>query len=292
MSVNEASHARERAHGPSAIRQAVTRWRSEGLRVAFVPTMGALHEGHLSLVDLALAHADRVVASIFVNPKQFAPGEDFESYPRTFDDDRDQLRARGCHVLYAPRPADMYPDGFATTVRLTGPALELESAARPHFFDGVATVVAKLLNQVRPDCAVFGEKDYQQLLVVRQMVRDLDLGVEIIAGPTARADDGLALSSRNANLSAAQRRLAPQLYAVLRHAASALMGGVSPAVVEDHARTALARTGFDEVDYVAVRDAATLGGVGQPAPGQALRVLAAVRLGAVRLIDNIGVTPD
>lgn len=268
-------------------------WRMQGLTVGLVPTMGALHGGHLSLIDIARAHADRVVASIFVNPKQFAPGEDFDAYPRKVDADANALAQRGCHVLYAPNGQDMYPDGFCTTISLAGPAQGLESDTRPHFFSGVATVVTKLFNTVRPDVAVFGEKDYQQLLVIRRLAADLDTGVTVLAAPIMREQDGLAMSSRNAYLSAADRTTAPALYATLCHAAKALRGGVHPDVVEDTARQALVRAGFTSVDYVALRHGDTLGAVTQEqlntVPVPPLRLLGAANLGAVRLIDTIRV---
>lgn len=273
--------------GVAAVRAAVGRWKSQGFSVGLVPTMGALHEGHLALVDLALAQADRVVASIFVNPAQFSAGEDLDTYPRTLAEDTEKLARRGCHLLYAPTVADMYPGGFSTRVVPAGAAEGLEAAARPHFFGGVATVVLKLLTQVRPDVAVFGEKDYQQLLVIQRMVADFDLAVEILAGPTEREPDGLALSSRNTYLDAKSRAMAPSLYRVLRDAAGALAAGLPPGRVETTAEAALLRAGFHVVDYAVVRDAETLAPVTDPAPRQALRVLAAARLGDVRLLDNV-----
>lgn len=275
------------ARSPAAVADRVAAWRAEGLQVGFVPTMGALHAGHLSLVRIAKARADRVVASVFVNPRQFAPGEDFAAYPRDEARDSGLLAETGCDLLYAPPVEAMYPEGAATTIVTAGPAEGLESAARPHFFHGVATVVAKLFNQVRPDVAVFGEKDYQQLQVIRRLVIDLDLGVEILAGPTERDPDGLAMSSRNAYLDAAARAKAPALFAALARAAADLAAGTAPTAAEAAATAALRQAGFDPVDYVAVRDADTLAAVETPTSGQALRVLGAARLGPVRLIDNL-----
>ena len=191
------------------LRARVRAWRADGLRIGFTPTMGALHEGHLSLVRLARTRADRVVASVFVNPTQFGPNEDFDAYPRDEAGDAALLAGAGCDLLYAPSTVEMYPAGAATTVTVTGVSEPLDGQARPGHFAGVATVVAKLLNQCAPDIAVFGEKDYQQLQVIRRLVADLDLPVEIVGSPTARADDGLALSSRNAYLTPAERAVAP-----------------------------------------------------------------------------------
>ncbi|MBL8772820.1 MAG: pantoate--beta-alanine ligase [Phenylobacterium sp.] len=270
------------------LRARVRAWRREGLTVGFVPTMGALHEGHLSLVRLARARADRVVASVFVNPTQFGPGEDFEAYPRDEGRDAGLLAGAGCDLLYAPSVAEMYPPGAATTVTVAGVTEPLEGAARPGHFAGVATVVAKLLNQCGPDVAVFGEKDFQQLAVIRRMVADLDIPVEIVGAPTQRAEDGLALSSRNAYLSPEERRQAPALHRVLEALLANLRRGDSVAAVESVALDALARAGFQQIDYVEVRDPATLERLG-PGPAEGpVRVLAAARLGRTRLIDNVG----
>ncbi len=272
----------------SDLRAAVSDWRAQGLSIGFVPTMGALHAGHIALVTQALAQCDRVVASIFVNPAQFAPGEDFDAYPRTLEADAAKLAAAGCHLLFAPRARDMYPDGFVTTITLSGPAEGLESAARPHFFAGVATVVAKLLNQVRPDVAVFGEKDYQQLLVIRRLATDLDLDTRIEAGITVREADGLALSSRNAYLSPADRQRAGRLNVILADFAAQLEAGADLAQAEA-AAAAAARAAFDSVDYVTARCAQTLAPLPPGPLDRPARVLAAVRVGATRLIDNRGV---
>ncbi|MCC5996580.1 MAG: pantoate--beta-alanine ligase [Oceanicaulis sp.] len=278
------------AHAVRDLRAAIAAWRADGLTIGFVPTMGALHAGHIALVDQALARCDRVVASVFVNPAQFAPGEDFDAYPRTLDADAAKLAGAGCHLLYAPSAREMYPDGFATTISLSGPAEGLESAARPHFFSGVATVVAKLLNQVRPDAAVFGEKDYQQYLVIRRLAADLDLPVAIEAGPTVREADGLALSSRNVYLSPEDRRRAARLNVILADFARALAAGRLADEAEADALEA-ARASFDGVDYMTARCADTLAPLGPGAVDRPARVLGAVRLGSTRLIDNRAVSP-
>lgn len=273
------------------LRLTVAGWRREGLAVGFVPTMGALHEGHVSLVRLALSRTDRVVASVFVNPTQFGPNEDLAAYPRDEAGDAARLADAGCHLLFAPAVAEMYPPGAATVVTVSGVSEPLDGRARPGHFAGVATVVAKLLNQVRPDVAVFGEKDYQQLQVIRRMAADLDLGVEILGGPTARAEDGLALSSRNAYLTEDERRRAPELAAALAEAVGSLSAGAAIAEVEARAVGRLQAAGFGPVDYVEVRDAADLSrlGPGPVAAGRPARILAAARLGRARLIDNMAV---
>jgi pantoate--beta-alanine ligase len=272
------------------LRGTVAAWRRQGLRVGFVPTMGALHAGHLALVTQALERADRVVVSVFVNPAQFAPGEDFDAYPRTLESDADKLAGAGAHLVYAPTASEMYPQGFSTTVSLSGPAAGLESAARPHFFAGVATVVSKLFNQVRPDLAVFGEKDYQQLLVIRRMTEDLDLGVEIVPGVTVREADGLALSSRNAYLSDTDRKRAAALNVILADFAQALEAGGDVATAQTAALTAAADA-FDAVDYVEARCADTLATLSEGPLDRPARVLAAVKVGGTRLIDNRPASP-
>lgn len=269
------------------LRLRVRTWRSEGRRIGLVPTMGALHEGHISLVRLALETCERVVTSIFVNPTQFAPTEDFSTYPRTFEDDLAQLARADCHLVWAPTAAEMYPDGFATRVVPGGASEGLETDFRPHFFGGVATVCTKLFQQVTPDIAVFGEKDFQQLAVIRQIVRDLDMPLSIVGAPTVREADGLAMSSRNRYLSADERRTAPIVHRVISEvAARILRGGNADEACEDAARK-LTAAGFRQIDYVAVRDAATLGAY-DPAKGLG-RVLAAAWLGKTRLIDNIAI---
>lgn len=270
------------------LRAQVATWRREGLRVGFVPTMGALHEGHLSLVRLAGTRADRVVASVFVNPTQFGPNEDFDAYPRDEARDADLLAGAGCHLLFAPSVAEMYPPGASTTVTVAGVSEPLDGQARPGHFAGVATVVTKLLNQCAPDVAVFGEKDFQQLAVIRRLVRDLDIPVEIVGGPTARAVDGLALSSRNAYLSEAERSVAPRLNAALREVLDRIRAGEPVEAAEQAAVADLLAAGFRKVDYVEARTPDTLERLGPgPAPGP-VRVLGAAHLGRTRLIDNLG----
>ncbi len=268
------------------IRTRIASWRGGPARIALVPTMGALHDGHLALVDRARSLADAVVVSVFVNPTQFAPDEDFESYPRDLEGDLAKLNQRA-DAVFAPVASEMYPAGHATTIHVGGPSMGLEGDSRPHFFDGVATVVAKLFLAVGPDVAVFGEKDYQQLLVIRQLVADLRLPIEVAAAPTVRESDGLALSSRNAYLDSDQRRVAPVLNASIVEAASAIAGGGDPDAALQAAQRRLERGGF-VVDYVALRDAETLAPVTADDRGPS-RILAAARLGSVRLIDNVGV---
>jgi pantoate--beta-alanine ligase len=270
------------------LRAAVAAWRSGGARVGLVPTMGALHEGHLSLVRLLRTRgATRVAATLFVNPKQFAAHEDLGRYPRDEAGDAAKLAAAGCDLLFAPDGAVMYPPGFATSVTVSGVSEGLESAVRPHFFGGVATVVTKLLLQSLPDVAAFGEKDYQQLLVIRRLATDLDIPVDIIAGETIREADGLAMSSRNVYLTPPQRAVAGQFNVLLFQAAARLGAGAPPAPSLAALRSALAAAGFDAVEYAAFCDAQTL------APLETLdgegRLLAAVRLGETRLIDNVSV---
>lgn len=275
----------DRVHSVSALRARVAVWRAQGLRVGFVPTMGNLHEGHLALVDLARRHADRVVASVFVNPTQFGPGEDYGRYPRTLEADAAALAARGCDLLYAPSVQAMYPDGSQGLVEVRVPALDevLCGAFRPGHFRGVATVVTKLLGQVRPDVAVFGEKDWQQLLVIRATVRGLDLEVEIVPGPTVREADGLAMSSRNQYLGPDERRRASTIHRTLVRIAEVVRAGQDPAAAEAAGVLALEAEGF-VVDYVAVRAADDLGA---PVAGRRRIVLIAARIGGTRLIDNL-----
>ena len=269
------------------LRRHMQPWRQQGLRTALVPTMGALHAGHVELVGQGLRHAERVVVTIFVNPAQFGPSEDFARYPRTEAADAEILAAAGAHLIFAPDHAEIYPAGFCTTVSVAGPAKAgLEDRFRPHFFDGVATVVAKLFIQASCDYAMFGEKDYQQLKVVTRMARDLDIATRIIAVPTVREPDGLAMSSRNAYLSAEDRERAPLLHRCLREAADAIRSGQPPAKTAAAARRKLAAAGF-KVDYVAARHAETLAELRQP--GDPARLLAAVWLAGTRLIDNVEV---
>lgn len=268
------------------LRATVATLRQDGARIAFVPTMGALHEGHLTLVRQARALADKVVVSIFVNPLQFAPTEDLDRYPRNEAGDLALLHSVGCDVVYLPTVDALYPQGFVSRVEMKGPALGLESDFRPQFFSGVATVVMKLFNQVRPDIAVFGEKDFQQLAVIRAMVRDFDMPIEIIPGATVREADGLALSSRNAYLSQEERSIAPLLHQALQTVRTAVLAGDAPDAAIAQAQTGLLAAGFRSVDYIALRDAETLGDV---TPGRPQRLLAALWLGKTRLIDNIAV---
>lgn len=270
------------------LRGTVAGWRREGARVALVPTMGALHRGHVALVERALREAERVVVSIFVNPAQFAPNEDFSRYPRTFDADLAALTTAKADLVYCPAPETMYPAGFATTILPEGPAKAgLEDRFRPTHFAGVATVVAKLFIQSGADIAIFGEKDYQQLQVVTRVAQDLDLPIRVLGEPTIREADGLALSSRNRYLTPEERAAAPTLHAAMQEAAAAIRAGIAidGAVAQAHKR--IEADGFVP-DYLEVRDAVTLAPVGEV--GQApLRMLVAAKLGTTRLIDNIPV---
>ena len=271
-----------------ALRRAVAALRKAGGSVALVPTMGALHAGHLALVRAAKKRARRVVVSIFVNPTQFAPNEDFASYPRRFAADLKVLAQAKVDLVWAPSAAVMYPDGFATQIAPGGAAQAgLEDKFRPHFFAGVATVVAKLFTQVGPDVALFGQKDYQQLRVVTQMAADLDLPVAVVGIPTVRERDGLALSSRNAYLSAAERRNAPVLCRVLKQGAARIKGGEPPAQVLSEGAAEIMRAGFT-LDYLEARHARTLAPVSSRQDGP-IRLLVAARIGKTRLIDNIAV---
>jgi pantoate--beta-alanine ligase len=270
------------------LRDIVGDWKRQGLSVGLVPTMGALHEGHLTLVREAARRTDRVVASNFVNPTQFAAHEDLGRYPRRQDEDARLLEGAGCHLMFAPAAQEMYPDGFATSIAVAGPALSLEGDARPQMFGGVALVVTKLFNQVQPDVAVFGEKDYQQLMVVRQFVRDLDLPIQIVGSPTERDGWGLALSSRNAYLSEDELAIARRLNGVLAEAGARASAGEPIDGVESDAAEALLQAGFASVDYVAIRRAEDLGSFAGVVDAPA-RILAAAWLGKTRLIDNMAV---
>jgi pantoate--beta-alanine ligase len=272
----------------AALRRTLAAYRQRGKTIALVPTMGALHAGHLALVEAARRKADRVVVSIFVNPAQFAPNEDFSKYPRTFARDRATLKEVGADVIWAPTATTMYPDGFSTKIVPGGPALAgLEDTFRPHFFAGVCTVVAKLFTQSQPDVAVFGQKDYQQFKVVTALARDLDLPVRVIGIPTKRDRDGLALSSRNAYLSADERSMAPTLYHALRECAATIArrGDIATAIAQ--ARMEITQAGFS-IDYVEARHADTLAPIKSRRDGP-IRLLAAGRLGRTRLIDNVAV---
>ena len=268
------------------LQKSIGKWRDAGETVALVPTMGALHDGHLSLVRAAKARCDRVVTSIFINPEQFAPNEDFAVYPRTFEADLEKLATEGCDLVWAPAVDVMYPVGFATRIVPGGAAEGLETDFRPHFFSGVVTVCCKLFTQVLPDIAIFGEKDYQQLCVIQQMVRDLNLQLEIIGVETIRESDGLAMSSRNAYLSSKERAIAASMNRVLYNTADAFRGGACTEQVCKTATAALKENGFGPVDYVEIRRAGTLGLV-ESFSGTPCRVLGAAWLGKTRLIDNI-----
>ncbi len=272
------------------LRAAIARARAEGKRIGFVPTMGNLHSGHVALVEKASQRADFVVTSIFVNPLQFGPNEDLAKYPRTLAADQEKLVSAGCHLLFAPTPEEMYPQGMDDQTRIRVPVVSegLCGGSRPGHFEGVATVVTKLFNMVQPDLAIFGEKDFQQLAVIRKLVRDLNLPVQIFGEPTVRADDGLALSSRNGYLSAEQRQVAPQLFATLKDMADSICGGR-----DDFSRLTLdglkhlEKAGF-RPDYLEIREAGSL------RPAQAgdkeLVILVAAYLGTTRLIDNLAFT--
>ncbi len=276
------------ARSVPTLRKALAPFRKKGDRIALVPTMGALHQGHLTLVKEAHKRAERVVVSIFVNPTQFAPHEDFGSYPRTFDSDVKALTEAKVDLVWAPTAAAMYPEGFATRIAPEGAALAgLEDKFRPHFFGGVTTVVSKLFTQVMPDVALFGQKDYQQLRVVTQMAKDLDLPVKVVGVPTVREKDGLALSSRNAYLSLPERTLAPTLARVLKASAVRIKKGEPIEMVLEEGRAEIAQAGF-AVDYLEARHAVSLAPIASLKDGP-IRLLVAAKLGKTRLIDNIGV---
>lgn len=270
------------------LRDALAEFRKTGLRIGLVPTMGALHAGHMRLVEVAREQCDALVASIFVNPTQFGEGEDLDAYPRQEAADAALLEAAGVELLWAPTADQMYPTGYATHVSVSGISDGLCGAARPGHFDGVATVVAKLFNQIRPDAAFFGEKDYQQLAVIRRMARDLDFTHDIVGVPTVRDPDGLALSSRNAYLTDEQRAHAVALPEVMQEAARAIAAGGEVAPILADARDRMLAAGFQKIDYLELRDAETLAVVDdlvRPA-----RLFAAAHIGRTRLIDNIPVS--
>ena len=267
-----------------ALQSACTVLRERHGSLALVPTMGALHDGHRALIGAAVSSGAGVAASIFVNPLQFGPNEDLSRYPRDEEGDLAALRTCGCHLVWMPDIATMYPPGDATTIEVAGPAERWEGAARPEHFRGVATVCAKLFGQVRPDRAYFGEKDWQQLQVVRRMVADLHLPLEIIGVPTVREPDGLAMSSRNRFLTSEQRATAPRMHAVLAETANALRSRRASEAALSDARRELTRAGF-RLDYLALVDGPTLSPIPEIAPGA--RLVVAARLGSVRLIDNI-----
>ncbi len=272
----------------SGLRRQIGDWKRRGQRIAFVPTMGNLHAGHLSLIDRARNHADRVVASIFVNPMQFGPDEDLERYPRTLEQDRSALQDSGCDLLYLPDETDLYPQGLDAITRVQVPGITetLEGENRPGHFDGVATVVLKLFQRVQPDVAVFGKKDYQQWRMIEKMTADLDLPIDILAGETVREADGLAMSSRNQYLDSAQRALAPRLQQQLQWVSEQLRNGRRDFdALATEAAKELRQSGFT-VDYIAIRERRELS---PPSANEPLVVLAAARLGNTRLIDNIEV---
>ncbi|HKJ61782.1 MAG TPA: pantoate--beta-alanine ligase [Hyphomicrobiales bacterium] len=271
------------------LRATVKKWRRKGHRIALVPTMGALHEGHLSLIELARKKANRVIVSIFVNPTQFGPNEDFDAYPRDEAGDWVKVARAKAHLLYTPSVSTIYPDDFSTRVEVIGLTSGLEGASRPRHFAGVTTVVTKLFLQCLPDFAVFGEKDYQQLLIIRQLAHDLDLPIEIVGGPIVREEDGLALSSRNTYLDEHARSIAPRFYGVLCEVAKDLTEGRPVHEVTFLGRDWLEGAGF-KVDYLEVRDASTLMPIGQTVTAPS-RLLGAVYLGPIRLIDNVPVGP-
>lgn len=288
MTIDRTSYSLPVARMVADLRAEIAAWRKAGLKIALVPTMGALHEGHLSLVDLARTKADRVIVSIFVNPTQFAPHEDLDAYPRTEKADAERLAGRA-DLIFAPSAAEMYPTGFSTKVSVAGVSEPLEGQFRPTHFAGVATVVSKLLLQSLPDIACFGEKDWQQLQVIRRMVADLDIPVEIVGGAIMREADGLAMSSRNVYLSPEERKAAGQLNVILRETAEKIAKG---AIIPDATREGADRIralGFDHVDYLEVRDASSLASFPSGRVTAPARILVAAKIGRTRLIDNMPV---
>ncbi|MBL8644244.1 MAG: pantoate--beta-alanine ligase [Rhodospirillaceae bacterium] len=271
----------------AGLRTQVKAWRAAGRTIALVPTMGALHRGHIQLMETARAKADAVIATIFVNPTQFGPNEDFGAYPRQEGKDASLLTTAGVDALFAPSPSEMYPAGFATKVSVAGLTDVLCGPFRPGHFEGVATVVTKLLLQALPDVALFGEKDFQQLAVIKRFTADLDIPVKIIGVPTVREADGLAMSSRNAYLSAEERAIAPMLFAAISKAAAAISKGAEPAAAVSEAKDAVLRAGFRSVDYIEARRSDTLSVLKKGEDGG--RVFAAAYLGRARLIDNVAV---
>lgn len=271
------------------LRDQVRTWKAEGHTVGLVPTMGALHKGHLSLVDAIANKADRVVVSIFVNPTQFGENEDLDKYPRQEKEDCEKLAVTPANLVFAPTACEMYPSGHCTRVTLDGISDILEGAKRPGHFDGVATIVSKLLMQCQPDVAIFGEKDYQQLAVIRRFVQDLDMPVEIMGGTLVREEDGLAYSSRNAYLNKTERKIAGQFNIILKTLVNAAEAGGDLRAAEQDANNALLDAGFLGVDYVSIVDTHTLMPIEEVSGGG--RVLAVARIGGVRLLDNMAINP-
>lgn len=271
----------------SELRHQVSQWRKQGHRVGLVPTMGALHKGHLSLVEAISSQTDKIVVSIFVNPKQFGENEDLDKYPRQEKEDREKLTSTKADLVFAPTVGEMYPEGHVTRVSVSGISEMLEGAERPGHFDGVSTIVTKLLMQCMPDVAIFGEKDYQQLAVIRQFVKDLDIPIEIMGGTLIREEDGLAYSSRNAYLDKQERQIAGQFNVILKRLVDAVHKGQPPRTAEQDARSALLEAGFLAVDYVEIVDPNTLQRINDVSKGA--RVLAVARIGGVRLLDNMAI---
>lgn len=269
----------------SELKKAIGALRAEGRNIGFVPTMGALHDGHLSLVDIAKNKAGAVVVSIFVNPAQFAPNEDFDKYPRLEQSDLAKLETKSVDIAYLPTVPEIYEQGASTTISVGAISKELEGVSRPHFFDGVALVVTKLFMQVRPDIAVFGQKDYQQLVVIKKLVRELDLGIEIIGAPISRETNGLAMSSRNVYLSVEQRNTAASLYKIMNIVKQRIHAGSNVAETLNWGKEQLIASGFESVDYLELRDSTTL----SPSLNFPARLLAVARIGGIRLLDNIEV---
>lgn len=278
------------ARDVTELREQIAKWRHKEKSIALVPTMGALHAGHISLVKRAHKEADKTIVSIFVNPTQFAQGEDLARYPRDEEQDFERLAKQSVDLVWIPSVDTMYPKDFSTTIQPGSAARGLEGEIRPAHFAGVATVCAKLFNQTTPDCAIFGEKDYQQLVMLRQMVRDFDMPLKLVGAPIVRENDGLALSSRNVYLSKEHRRIAPELHNVITDVASSVAAGEDQTSTLASARIRLLVAGFDKVDYLDVRNAETLA----PATTKDTvpqRVLAAARLATTRLIDNVAIPP-
>ena len=272
---------------PVTLNAQISKWQRNGYKIGLVPTMGRIHEGHLSLISLARENCDKVVTSIYVNPQQFSETEDFDSYPRTLNDDMEKLlEQRACDLIF--NPIEMYHQSHSTTITLKGVAEPLEGQIRPHFFGGVATIILKLFNQIQPDIAIFGEKDYQQLLVIKQLMRDLDLSVQIIAGQIFRENDGLAMSSRNSYLSNIERKIAANIYRVLRITAKELQSGVAVSKAIKNSIDELASVGIKKIDYFSLRDPITLEPVTQFQKNA--RLLIALYVGTTRLIDNVAVS--